>query len=135
MPPDLQVIRQWLERANADLRMADLAQADASLIAETGFHCQQAAEKALKAYLTFQEVEFDWSHNIPYLLRLCADKDPLFAQFEPFAGRLTQFAVQFRYPTFEPSPPIEESRQALSVARDIVQFVLQHLPAQTHPAV
>jgi HEPN domain-containing protein len=134
MPPDLQIIRQWLKKANADLRMADLAQAETSLIAETGFHCQQAAEKALKAYLTFHEVEFDWSHNITYLLRLCAAKDPSFAQFEPSAARLTQFAVQFRYPTFEPYPAIGESRQALSVARDIVEFVLHHLPPETHPA-
>jgi HEPN domain-containing protein len=104
------------------------------LIAETGFHCQQAAEKALKAYLTFREVEFDWSHNITYLLRLCTGKDPSFAEFEPTAARLTQFAVQFRYPTSEPMPAIKESRQALSVARDLVQFVLQRLPPQTPPA-
>jgi len=134
MPPDPHVIRQWLERASADLRVADLVQADPSLIAETGFHCQQAAEKALKAYLTFHGVEFDWSHNINYLLRLCRAKDLSFAQFEPSAARLTQFAVQFRYPTSEPIPAIEESLDALSIARQIIQFVLQRLPPQTHPA-
>jgi HEPN domain-containing protein len=134
MLPNLQVVQQWLEKANADLRMADLAQADSSLVAETGFHCQQSVEKSLKAYLTFHGMEFEWSHNISYLIRLCGGKDPSFSQFEPPAGRLTQFAVQFRYPTSEPSPGIRESRHALAVERDIFQFVLQRLPPPARPA-
>jgi hypothetical protein len=48
MPQDLQVIQQWLERADADLRVASLVQADSSLSAEIGFHCQQALRRPSK---------------------------------------------------------------------------------------
>ena len=45
--------RAWLSKAEADLRGAtvDLA-ADPPLLEDALFHCQQAAEKALKAFLT-----------------------------------------------------------------------------------
>ena len=28
------------------------------------YHCQQAAEKAIKGYLTYHEVEFERTHNL-----------------------------------------------------------------------
>lgn len=44
----------WLEKANQDLQSAKwlLGSPDA-LYNAVGFHCQQAAEKMLKAYLTW----------------------------------------------------------------------------------
>jgi len=51
--------RGWLRRAAADLRGAevDLA-ADPPLAGDAVFHCQQAAEKALKAFLAWHDVPF-----------------------------------------------------------------------------
>jgi hypothetical protein len=54
--------RGWLCRAAADLRGAeiDLA-ADPPLAGDVVFHCQQAAEKALKAFLA----SFAWIFRYP----------------------------------------------------------------------
>ncbi len=48
-------VRAWLKKADDDLRGAqvDLAAAP-PLIEDALFHCQQAAEKAMKAFLTAQ---------------------------------------------------------------------------------
>jgi len=133
MPPELELARQWLERASADLRAATLLAADASLTGEVCFHCQQAVEKAIKAYLTFKEIEFEYVHSIVYLLDLSAEGDEGFEQFQQFAEPLTQYAVRFRYPRSGSDPTPHEAREALAAAEQIVTFVLQRLPPQTHP--
>jgi HEPN domain-containing protein len=55
-------IGQWLIKANNDLRSAEqLFKAEPPLLDTAVYHCQQAAEKALKAYLTLQEIPFSKS--------------------------------------------------------------------------
>jgi HEPN domain-containing protein len=60
MPPDPQRLADtapWLRKASNDLRYAaiDLA-ADPSAPEDAVFHCQQAVEKALKAFLVWRDV-------------------------------------------------------------------------------
>jgi HEPN domain-containing protein len=60
MQPDkAAVVRGWLSKAANDLRGAHIdLDADPPLIEDALFHCQQAAEKSLKAFLT--------SHDRPF---------------------------------------------------------------------
>lgn len=62
--PKLDEVHSWLIKAHQDLDAAKwlLASPDA-LYGIVGFHCQQAAEKSLKAYLTWQEQEFEKTHS------------------------------------------------------------------------
>ena len=60
MPPDdarIEDARAWLARAELDLRAADLEMGtpDAGLWGDVAFHAQQAAEKALKAFLAWHD--------------------------------------------------------------------------------
>lgn len=52
-------VQAWLTKVAADLRAAehDLA-ADPPLLEDSLFHCQQAAEKTLKAFLTSRNISF-----------------------------------------------------------------------------
>lgn len=50
--------RAWLDRARRDLRAARLLIAGEAS-AEALFHCQQAVERALKAFLTFHQRIFE----------------------------------------------------------------------------
>jgi HEPN domain-containing protein len=66
-------VRQWLDKAEADLGVAvQLIAANTPYRAIVAFHCQQAVEKFLKAFLVGREVEFSKTHNIEELLRLVA---------------------------------------------------------------
>jgi HEPN domain-containing protein len=134
MPPELELVRQWLERASADLRAAKILATDTSLTSEVCFHGQQAVEKALKAYLTFTGIEFEYVHSIVYLLDLSAEGEGGFEQFRPSADALTHYAVRFRYPRSGPNPTPGDAREALSAAEQVVAYVLKRLPPQTHPA-
>ncbi len=135
MPPELELVKLWLERATVDLCAAEVdVSHGASLAEDACFHCQQAVEKALKGFLVYRDVEFEWSHNIEYLLILCVDQDHSFNQWRSSAGALTEFAVRFRYPEPGPAPSLEQARGYLDVARRVYDFVLQRLPKETHPS-
>ncbi len=86
------------------------------------FHCQQAAEKALKAYLIANSVEFPFVHDLKRLLTYCSSIDPAFDVLTPPALLLTPFAVLTRYDdAFWPES--EEVKAALEAARAVRAFV------------
>ncbi len=136
MPPDWDLVRQWLERSKADLDGAEVALAGDPLITEhVCFHGQQAVEKALKAFLVYHEVEFAWTHQIGFLLELCVKLDNAFARFVTLAVPLTEYSVGFRYPFCGQLPSLEQAHVALETARKVFQFVADRLPQETHPRV
>ncbi len=134
MPPQTELIRQWIERARADLRSAEHALlAVPPLTEDACFHAQQAVEKSLKAFLVHRDVEFEWSHRIRYLLNLCAQCDETFVQWRETAEPLTEYAVQFRYPHPDAPPSPGDSLIAIGVAQRVHQFVMERLPAEIRP--
>lgn len=53
-PAKLHEIRAWIGKALEDLHSAEwLLTSPQKLYTSVGFHCQQSAEKVLKAYLTW----------------------------------------------------------------------------------
>lgn len=131
MRPELELVRQWLERAEIDLRSAqvDLA-ANPPITEDACFHCQQAAEKTPKAFLVHHGVEFEHTHQIERLIQQCARIDPGFAELHETADGLTGYAVRFRYPYPGPWPDLAQARQALTVARQVWNFVIKGLPKE-----
>ena len=62
------------------------------------FHCRQAAEKTLKAFLIWRSVPLDRVHNLVYQSDLCEMEEPGFASLREETERLTPYAVEIRYP-------------------------------------
>lgn len=97
MPPELLEVRRWLEKAEHDRLTAQAALAQSPPITDTAaFHCQQAVEKQLKAYLTWRERDFEKTHDLRALLEFCADDDPAFLEQRDEVEPLTAYAVRFR---------------------------------------
>lgn len=117
-------VRAWLRKADDDLRGAqvDLA-ADPPLIEDALFHCQQAAEKAMKAFLTAHDMRFRKTHDLDELAAACEETDAsLKATFDP-ARDLTVFAWAFRYPGSDEAPPEAEAHDSLRLAQATVDAV------------
>ena len=128
MPPDdtrLEDARAWLAKAELDLRAADLelGAPDAGLLGDVAFHAQQAAEKALKAFLALHDEPFRKTHSIEEIGRACATIDPALGPLVDAAAPLTEFAWKFRYPGDASDPTRDESERAVSVARELVSAV------------
>ena len=116
----------WWRKANSDL-IALKASLEAGAPDAACFHAQQAAEKALKSYLTNAGIEFPYTHNQARLVKLCAEADKDFLQLIQVVEPLTPFAVELRYdPEFWPSP--DATAQAQNSARRVHDFVAERLP-------
>jgi HEPN domain-containing protein len=133
MPPDprLELARGWLERARADLAMARLGLQDGSLSGLAAFHCQQAAEKALKAFLAWRNQPLPRTHDLPELLFRCQPLDATFAELQTATTVLDTYLTVGRYPDTGPEPTPDEAAQALPHAEQVVDFVAIRLPAIT----
>jgi HEPN domain-containing protein len=126
--------RAWLIKAAGDLRGAEIDLAAVPpLLDDLAFHCQQAAEKAFKAYPTWHDEPFRKTHNLREVGDQCAAIDPTLAPVVLRATPLTKYAWQFRYPGDEPVPTLEEAAEALALAREVVAAIHVRLPEATRP--
>ena len=100
MPGDLALARQWLAKARSDLLNADNnLRADEVPFDTVCFHCQQAAEKMLKAWLVAHGQNYPQTHDLLVLLERIL---PLNPEAEPLRAKLAllmPYAVEIRYPT------------------------------------
>ncbi|GEM_PF-3716381 len=64
------------------------------------FHCQQAAEKALKAYLVFLEIRVPKTHDLDYLLELCETSEPI-RNLRTITIPLNDYSVITLYPFYQ----------------------------------
>ena len=119
----------WCAYAADDLRGAEdlLAMPDPRL-GLVCYHCQQAAEKYLKSYLTSRQTPFRPVHQMEYLVQRCMASDLTFAEVLDAAVSLQPYASDVRYPfgPFEP-PSLTDADAAIACARQIRDFVLSRL--------
>jgi HEPN domain-containing protein len=126
--------RAWLAKATNDLSVvAIVLSADPPQQEDAMFHCQQAVEKAFKAFLTWADVPFRRSHDLQEVGNQCATIDPSLQPIVDRAAPLSNYAWQFRYPSAAASPTHEEATEALALAREAVAAITVRLPAETHP--
>ena len=124
-------VRAWMVKAAHDLDAATrLLDGDEPLSDVAVYHCQQAAEKALKGYLTFQGSPFSKTHSLSTLVEQAAEIDADFAELLDHAEELSPFAWRFRYPGDPLDPDETESQSAISCARSVLGFVKAKLPAE-----
>ncbi len=131
--PRLVLTRQWLAKATQDLGLAEHAVEDTPFLGGAVFHCQQAAEKALKAFLTWRGQPFRKTHQLVELVQACADLDAAFASLSDAAATLTPYAWEYRYPGDFSEPTTDEAHEAARLARTVLDFVLQRLPDEARP--
>ncbi len=119
-----ELVTQWIHIAERDLLTAKQGLEAEVVVTETvSFHCQQAVEKYLKAFLVKKQVEFSKTHSIMTLLNLCSTVDKSFSMELSEADNLTDYAVEIRYPDEWYEPTIEEAKQAYNIALRVKDFV------------
>lgn len=131
-----ELLRSWLRKADSDLRGARiLGSADDAPLDTAIYHCQQSAEKAVKAFLVFKEISPEKTHDIRKLTLTAAAHEPRFNELLDMAAALTPYAWEFRYPDdlADTYPTREEFDEALLQAQAINDFVLSLLPAEARP--
>jgi HEPN domain-containing protein len=117
--------QKWLKLAEEEFAAAEGLIEIGHALQGACFHCQQAAEKSLKAWLIAHEVDPPKTHELQDLIALCTPIESRFNELLTDADALTEYAVERRYDA-DFWPPLDEARLALARARRICDFVKNH---------
>lgn len=125
--------RQWVVKAQNDLLNADNNLCAADIPSDTVcFHCQQAAEKLLKAVLVARGIPPPRTHVLAVLSDNIAAFLPSVESLLDDLVILTPYAVATRYPDDDaelPSP--DDAREARRCAENVLNWVRQTCPDLT----
>ena len=91
--------REWVRKAEADHVVARRSSRGKTPLHDIlCFHCQQCAEKYLKALLEELGISVPKTHDLDDLLTILRPHHPTLSSVRRGLGFLTQFAVDTRYP-------------------------------------
>ena len=123
-----EIYGKWIRRADEDLAVAEQLLADeVPYFGAIGFHSQQAAEKYLKAFLVWRQVEFPKTHDLGQLLLLVATRDTPLSESLREIRVLTDYGVDTRYPADLPELTSNEALRAVELAKQTKDAVLKSL--------
>ncbi len=120
---------EWLWVANEDLRAAKkLIDDEEAIILPAFFHTQQCAEKALKAYLVFQQQPIQRIHSLPTLVKKCMFFDAEFSTLLETAVDLNPYLSESRYPDAAlVFPDIMSLKISIQQAESVLNFVKEKI--------
>lgn len=96
------VAHEWINVANLDLESAKFLMNMNSIPFQiVCYHCQQAIEKYLKAYLAFCGNEILKTHDLLMLNKKCEGYDDSFKEIYKDCLEVNDYAVHTRYPFYE----------------------------------
>lgn len=99
---NLKLAKKFLRKADQDMTVLEKWRQDPDIAGEIlGFHAQQAAEKMLKAILSYKGIEVPLTHRSADLIDLGKDHGIVLTERLEDIRFLTPFAVEFRYDLYE----------------------------------
>jgi HEPN domain-containing protein len=123
-----ELVEQWVAKAELDYEAASRLIHDEIPLREiVAFHCQQTAEKYLKAFLVRYRVEFPKTHNLGELLDFVARVAPDMVTSLEQAVVLTPYGVDIRYPGDFPDVLPGREVEAFELASRVREAVIARL--------
>ncbi|MBE0067575.1 HEPN domain-containing protein [Thermoanaerobacterium thermosaccharolyticum] len=127
----IDIVKEWLDFSNKDFSSAkfllNMHPAPYEIIC---YHCQQAAENVLKAYLIYHDVEPLRTHDLRLLCKTCSNIDSDFDEISNLCSSLTVYGVQPRYP-FEIEINESDVLKAINDAEHIINFTVKKIGYNT----
>ncbi|MCI8622610.1 MAG: HEPN domain-containing protein [Provencibacterium sp.] len=121
---------EWLDKAGGDLLCARALREDDRCYDGAGFHCQQAIEKALKAYILLRSGRLHDGHNLTWLCRQALRYDRKFSDWFDESAALTHCYIETRYPSdLYEAFDYARVRQAYTMAYEMFMFICGQIDA------
>lgn len=116
--------KKWLEKTHDDLLWTK-HNIKGTFYSQACFSSQQAAEKALKAFMLYHHKPLRKIHDLRALVQDATNIDPSFENLKKYASKLTIYYVETRYPIFEEFEKFTQKQadEALEFAEKIATFV------------
>ena len=119
--------REWINYAEKDYVAAEFLMTAASPPIEIiCYHCQQSAEKILKAFLIKSDVIPLRTHDLNLLVNECIKLDDSISVLKKECNRLNDFGVNTRYPN-NLDLILEDAKIALKDAEKIKEYILSRI--------
>ena len=118
---DVKCARVMYRAAERDVLTLRNMTADAP-VESFGFHVQQAAEKALKAWLALLGETYPLTHSIEALLDFLADRGTAVESFRDLID-YTPYAVEFRYAGVDPEAEPIDRGGAIALVEALLEQV------------
>jgi HEPN domain-containing protein/predicted nucleotidyltransferase len=121
--PEPVLVAEWVQRAEGDYQDAlqIIRRRKSPNPNSVCYHCQQCAEKYLKAFLLQHNIHFERTHNLEDLNELCIHADNSFFFIADWLTPLNPYATETRYPGRHIE--IEEAREAVAIIKKVRKFV------------
>jgi HEPN domain-containing protein len=115
---------EWLDNAKRDINAAKILlehECGNDLVA---FHCQQAVEKTMKAYLIMKGKGILNTHSLIYLCKMCQEYESNFKGYLKDCALLNQYYIETRYPADDPIHIEDyEINECLKIASEIYETI------------
>jgi len=129
MSEEIEISKMWLAKA-----MNDLLTADNNLNSEVVpydtvcFHCQQAAEKLLKAYLVGNQKPYPITHDLFLILEKILPLNSNAESLRDVLAILNPYAVEIRYPDDWFMPSEEDAKEAREAVESVLRWLKDSIP-------
>ena len=121
--------KRWLSQAQYDIEVAK-RMLEQEIYSYSCFLCEQAAQKALKAYLYFEGKRYVWEHSVQELAGISREYDEKFEGIIEAGKLLDRYYIPTRYPDALALPALpqktyneKDASQAVSLAEKIIRMV------------
>jgi HEPN domain-containing protein len=121
---------EWLKIARSNLQLGKIYSkvSDEDIrFEELCFELQQCAEKSLKALLVFHNINFRKIHVISELLGLLIENNITVPEEILLSAKLTQYAVETRYPDDFVEVNEQEYFQTVEIAENVYNWVKEQI--------
>jgi HEPN domain-containing protein len=118
---------EWIRYAERDLKSAKtLANADEPDAENACYLCQQSAEKALKAFLIYNKIQYRFIHDLDALCKDCEAVDSSFSTIKNQCSVLTDYITTTRYPD-DYDYIVHDMIEAIEFAEYVLDFVMSKM--------
>ena len=118
-----EVVGQWLAVVEEDMLLAKKGLEPPTAVNGSAYHCHQAFEKVLKAFLVSRNLNYPRTHDLLKLVERCEEQDVRFSELREDAALINPFASITRYPDYGEPPRLEEVEVALDRTGKVVDYV------------
>lgn len=123
MLPNKKLASEWILKAENDLKTAEILLREDGPTDTLCFHCQQAVEKYLKAFLVFNNINFEKIHSLWVLAKSVSNINKDILDFEEELKTLDAYYIESRYPPEILVYSQRECRKAIEYAKSIIKIL------------
>ncbi|HEY8270420.1 MAG TPA: HEPN domain-containing protein [Pseudobdellovibrionaceae bacterium] len=127
-------IQLWFKFSRVDLNMARtlFEGGQEEMWRGVTFHCQQAAEKAIKGYLVYKKIPLSYIHDIGKLATQVLVHHPELDPLMKRASFLTKYAILYRYPDADvEAVTLDQVKEAIACAKTVIDQMAALIPFES----